>query len=446
MGLFSKKVKKSKEKKQEPVSNVTLSLPVQEIPKEALGIIYKAKMDEYDKLNGKANDQLQMELSIIWKFLREGANSEYFEFFEKRGIKRSVIQQANTNDLEKMKQHIEKAEQAVQELTKPNDLESETEKLITEKIKQDRIRIQKQNDIEEKFTSNWETPKNVFDKLIKSSLMKESQSSVNLDNDQRLHTISEKPKVKFETDEPFKPEQQIQYSQDKETKKETEPSFTDKEHGDWEEKQEQKKEKTGSSFFKKKIKKKPLPDKPLKTETQKTNPIKQIMSKKPKELPTYNNELICTICGHYLKNHHKGGENSGCNKCGCLKTIQEITKQHDEPVQQSAKVIESNNEDQFAEEESKILKGTGIVSVKDLPPEMIKQAKQLETLKTPQPKVVTQTNNQQQMTDEKCTCDHAKEKHYENKFCFDCNCSRYTPYKKDETRLIQKKVKNEEKN
>lgn len=448
-------------KKKKSIKSIptVLSIPVNEIPREALNIIYAEKMKEYQGLNGKGNDTLQMELSVMWKYLREGTNSEYYEYFESKGIPRDAIQQASADQLKRLKKNMEVAELALKELhdednkPKADELETEIESLIKEKIKQDRIKIQKENQEEDNFSKiqksrleklvKIEKPKGSFlNKLIKTSVRKEAEASINLDHDESMQTQSEvKDEKVFLND--------VTVVEPKPEPKHVEPERTTVEHIE-----EEKPKKTG--FFKKKVKKNlgKLPDKPLKPIAEKKSIGQKFSIKKKKEgYDLKDNELICTDCGHYLKSHQKGGVSSGCIKCGCLVTIEEIAQKHGEKLkvhgeEPSARIIEEPKPQEFIipsnvvppleqevqQEPQQVPKEIP----KEIPEPIIKQAKQIESMvKKDVPKGFPDTpkdENQYIEEDEKCICDHVKSKHYEGKFCFSCDCSSFIPYRDDPPR------------
>lgn len=126
-------------------------------------------------------------------------------------------------------------------------------------------------------------------------------------------------------------------------------------------------------------------------------------------------ELICE-CGHYLKSHQKGGESIGCQRCGCLKTIEEIAERQG---------IKLKLKDQ-----SQVVQQV-----------MEKQVQQIQTMTTqkkstlssppPPPTVLSPPTEKVDQIDHGCTCDHTESEHYEGKFCYNCNCSKFTPYPQD---------------
>ncbi len=399
-------------------------LNVKDIPKEALSIIYSEKMKEYESLNGKRDDIMQRDLSIMWKCLREGANSQYYDFFEARGIPRESIQQANPKDLERLKKSIEQADKAIKELT-PEPPEWITdpdgvEKSVREKIKSDREKIKEQAGLSQAE----------FAKKMKSVLTPKSE---------KLHVPKE---LIPETSEPIEeavllePESVTIQDEDIPTPiidmtthegiKQEKPTHSTIETDKLFEEQKPKK-KLGGGFFKKKVKKKVikkgLPDKPLKNIDEKPNhrSIVKILQKKQKEgYDLKDNEMICE-CGHYLKSHLKKGKNMGCGKCACMNTVEEIASKHGEEL----KTFGQTKPEPEPE----------IIVAQEIEPNIAKQAKQIESMKPKNPTSISvkeEDENQFVEKEEQCICDHPKAKHYENRFCFNCDCSKFTPYRNEE--------------
>jgi len=446
LGLFNKKVKKKKEVKgihqQHIEENYNLMFKVNEIPNEALNIIYSEKMKQYEETK---DDNLHRDLCIIWKYLRADSNSEYYDFFEKKGISRKVIDQSNPKDLERMKNSILEADKALKDLSQPSEIEAKVDEIVKEKIAQDRKKIIKGKNID------W------VNRLIR----KEAQASVNLDHDPNMQTLSDPPKEKPIPEKPsvkpfeyeiadipevsnYKVEEAVpldnvevneesvkQFENKKDQLKKLEQSANkikklteEKERMEKDlDKLKQKPKKTGGFFTKKVVRvKSGVPDKPL----LKTNPLKQMIKKKRKGINIEGmEELICVDCTHYLKNHQKQGVNSGCNKCGCLVTVQEIIESHGltkiskhELTEPTARVIEEE---------------PTIIVPQTVPPEIAKQAQQLQTLmpKDNVPKAETEKMEtvRDKVTVDDCTCGHDKDQHYESRFCLaDCDCSKFTTY------------------
>ena len=427
MGLFKKKKKDAGDKEPSSLEKIqavakssaaSLLIQLEDIPYEAVNMIYTKKMSEYENArknsldNGKA-DMLQKELTIISHHMQNSSASIYSSvdaetesiykyFMDLVGIPRSDLLNADLENLKRMKKAHEELKIAFAELTKVD--EPETINLnIKIDIPDTKIEPEKKQEDGEENKKHWQG----FKKLIHTDKEEQSVDSEIEKQAKQLQSMTKNDDIKQRLEELEKEKQDF-------LKATAEP------------------EQPKTSFFKKRKvveSDTPLPDKKLR--------------KKEKAL---EKEYLCLDCSHNMKDH-----TNGC-KCGCMTSIDEIKEQHniiktkmnlerlepDLPIDQSDGLHNKLTDEEEVDIE-KLMK-----QVKQTE-SMIKQTPTQPTFQPLQPPSPTspvtqgqgfgpplQPPKQQiippQVKEIQCTCDHYTSEHYEGKFCLQCNCSKFTPY------------------
>lgn len=147
-----------------------------------------------------------------------------------------------------------------------------------------------------------------------------------------------------------------------------------------------------------------------------------------KDKPSFKNmeDVYCSNCKHAIKSHQ-----NGCNKCGCLVSIEEIAEAHGIQLYKPKEVLQRVEEDHPVT----VIQNTEPDEEVAIEKIIQKQASQLASMVT-----TVQKNNvihnpvHQVVGDINCTCDHEKSHHYFNgsryEFCTNnaCMCSEFKPY------------------
>lgn len=401
MGLFKKK------KEVKPEVNVkegSLMFAMEEIPYEALNIIYGKKMGEYQTeiknsvnnlYNGKA-EALQKDLTIISHHLQKSSVSDetesIYNFFMDLGIPRSDLLDADLEYLKRMKKAHEELKKSFAELTKvdePKDINLNI-KIDIPDIKSDEPEAETKETHEEENKKNWQG----FKKLIHTDKEEEEHVDSEIEKQaKQLQSMTKNKDIASVLVELEKEKQEFLES----TKDTNDPN------------------KTKTSFFKKKklITEGGLPDKKLR-----------------------KIDYLCLDCSHSMKDHL-----NGCG-CGCMTSIDEIKDQHniiktnvkleelepDLPIDQSDGLHNKLTEQEELDIE-KLMKQTKQTEsmIKPIIPSPLTTPIQLPPIQLPP---IQQINPKEKPISNplQCTCDHYNSEHYEGKFCLLCNCSKFTSY------------------
>ena len=392
--------------------NIQLSFDLDQIPNEALNIIYNKKMNEYNKsieINDGNSEKLQKELTIISEYLRQNIeepnpNEPLYQYFITKGVPREALLKNTTEQLNLLKDSMERTQTALEALTPqstPAQFKPSEELLFSGKIEtptsinQDllksdtHVKVEDEESIIEKFKNSG------FKKLLHKdeSESEDQPSDILEDSFSTLQKQAEKIVTMIKKEKP------VEMNVDTElTKKRLE--LLDVEKDEFLRLQEPAvSTPPPTSFWKKKKKITPgLPDKPLR-------------KKHTKE----QGELLCTDCTHPMKAH-----SNGCKMCGCMNSMEEINEQH------IVKPVVKIEEPQLPIQESDGLHNKLTVEEEiDVTKKLLEQA---EKIQKPKPTKPTEKTEKEQQ----CTCDHYFTQHYEGRFCFECNCSKFTNYPNDQ--------------
>jgi len=430
LGLFKKKKKNTEvflpkdwPKNKEP----SLLIQLEDIPYEAVNMIYSKKMSEYENArkdsidNGKA-DMLQKELLIISRHLQNSSASAsiyssvdaetesiYKYFMDLVGIPRSDLLNADIENLKRMKKAHEELKIAFADLTKVDEPETINLNIKIDipdtKIDEPEPKKKQEDDLkyyhEEENKKHWQG----FKKLIHPD---NEKHDIDLEQVKQLKSMTKNDDIKQRLEDLEKEKQAFL----KATAEPTQPPKT--------------------SFFKKRKlvnSDSPLPDKKLR-----------------KQEKAIQKEYLCLDCSHNIKDH-----TNGC-KCGCMTTIDEIKEQHNiiktkmnlDVIEPDLPIDESDGLHNKLTDEEEVDIEKLMKQVKQTE-SMIKQSPTsqsqpvLQPLQPPSPTSQSpgfgpalQPPKQQiiapQVKETQCTCDHYRSEHYEGKFCLQCNCSKFTPY------------------
>ncbi len=363
MGLFSKKTKEATGKSIE-----VLRLNLDDFPEEALKLTY---MDMMERYTDKPSSRLQKIMVHISKELNKRANTNIDEAQVEITVSKEEPKKTNLEQLteKRIEQMVERKPKKQSIFTKPisqviKKKEPQRESLNLNEDEQRRVAQLKAKKKKKSFGSFFKKKVPVF-----------IPSKVTIAEEIQNH-----PNIQQEANKIRKLEEQLD-SYEKEYGSVDKPAPV-------QEVQIEKPKKKLFSFS--------LPESPkkfsLKLPARKGYNLKGV-------------ELICE-CGHYLKAHQKGGESTGCNKCGCLRTIEQIAERQG---------VNLKRKDKSQKDE----------------PAIEKQAKQLQSMTETKPVVNKPQPITQEQKEQSCTCEHKRSEHYEGKFCYTCNCSKFTPYPQD---------------
>lgn len=174
------------------------------------------------------------------------------------------------------------------------------------------------------------------------------------------------------------------------------------------------------------------------------NPIfkKKVDTGEPKLDLKKLDEVYCNICKHSIKQHQKGGKSSGCNKCGCLSTIEEIAEQKGVALYAPRVVLDKIEQENLNVEE--LMKQTQPkqepkptkeeLDKKEEGDYIKKQAAKIASMsKTPQQPPQKAAPEPKKIETYQCTCDHQLKDHFNNvEFCtvVGCQCKEFREYPK----------------
>ena len=427
MGLFKKKKKDAGDKEPSSLEKIqavakssaaSLLIQLEDIPYEAVNMIYTKKMSEYEDArknsldNGKA-DMLQKELTIISHHMQNSSTSIYssvdaetesiYNYFMDLGIPRNDLLSSDIENLKRMKKAHEELKIAFAELTKVDEPETINLNIKIDipdtKIEPEPEPKEEEGEVNKKF---WKGLK----KLVHTDTEVQVDTEIEKQAKQ-LQSMTKNDNIKQRLEELEKEKQDFL----KAVKPEQPPK---------------------TSFFKKRKPVEsdtPLPDKKLR--------------KKEKAL---EKEYLCLDCSHNMKDH-----TNGC-KCGCMTSIDEIKEQHniiktkmnlerlepdlpDLPIDQSDGLHNKLTDEEEVDIEKLMKQAESLIKQNPAQPA-------LQPLQPPSPtSPLTQGQGfgpplqppkQQiippQAKEIQCTCDHYTSDHYEGKFCLQCNCSKFTPY------------------
>lgn len=429
--------KKKKQKEEEPINHqkpIVAILDMDELPDEALEITYNHLQKRYSE---NQNSEIQQKLVLLSQVMTEravdGGNGHVKEFFMNKGViteqKWSLLSNEEKQSMAVMKDKMEKLDEALDELTKP-----QAEKIeISLETKSDHL--PSKEEIESVHNQAEELRKAEIEKQVKERVEFEVQEEMKRKEIVLLDNVEVKDPLTIQT----KPN----LCENKDCKK----------YGMWhpnENCEEKPKKKGFGSLFKKKIPKMievPTQLVPDITKDQKVPPslstqlvpnqitqdqkerakIMEHATKskfsflnKPKKEKINLPDIICPDCSHSIKTHQKKGVSTGC-KCGCLQTIETIAEKHGVQLFSPKEVL--NN----------VLEQEGITSHEKVEENI--QAQKLETMviqnktqnvkEVPKPNVVTKPKTL-------CVnCDHVARTHFEeNGFCtvVGCTCEQYRAY------------------
>lgn len=439
----------------------SIKMGIEELPTKALEITYQAFMNDYED---EPRAEIQQKLLLISKILNDRANDKTYQ--EGNGKLKSKLrakfpqitdEQFNKMSkeekiqLEKSLAEYDKLEKLAQKITKqePETIEFEMKVETPVTIKQDtskndtHISVEKpksvQDSIQETLEKQVIKPKKkpIFAFLKKKKVVKQIKIPV---TDELVQTID---KIKQEQPEIF------EEKEDKEVTTE----------------QKNRAKLMEVATVKKLLFKKDKHDSKPKLDFKKLD------------------EVYCMACKHSIKQHQVGGISSGCKKCGCLTTIEDIAAQKGIKLYEPSVVLDKIEQENKNVEE--LIKQTGqkedVVTAEEQKANeeteyIKKQSEKMAAmqLKKPEPKkepTIEELNKAQQKANEiiveenkrtkepdsydatkkyleeqeeqepktskelkeglQCICDHKLEEHFNNvEFCttVGCNCKEFKEY------------------